>query len=64
MNKNFPKVLIIGETFNRFSGGGITLSNLFNSFPKKNIAVAANYLVINKSSNEICENLFRLGKEN
>lgn len=64
MNNEFPKVLILGETFHRYSGGGITLSNLFKDFPKENIAVAVNSLIINKSSNEICHNYFCLGKEN
>lgn len=61
---SYPKVLIIGETFHRFSGGGITLSNLFKDFPKENLAVAANYLIITKSSEEICQNYFCLGKDN
>ena len=34
----FPKVLILGQTFNSRTGGGITLTNLFREWPKENIA--------------------------
>lgn len=43
MKKNFPKVLIIGaESFNQTSGTGVTLTNLFQEWPKDKISVAAN----------------------
>ena len=51
----YPKVLIIGQTFNDYTGGGITLSNLFHAWPKDRIAVLANnniYIL----SNTVCEN--------
>jgi len=35
----YPKVLIIGETFRRNGGGGITLLNLFRDWPVDRIAV-------------------------
>lgn len=35
----YPKVLIIGETFRRNGGGGITMSNLFRDWPVDNLAV-------------------------
>lgn len=37
----FPKVLLLGESFNDYSGMGITLTNLFHNWPKENIAVAS-----------------------
>lgn len=36
----YPKLLIIGQSFNWNSGGGITLTNLFKDWPRENIAVA------------------------
>jgi glycosyltransferase involved in cell wall biosynthesis len=41
MIKHFPKVLILGHSFNENSGIGITLTNLFKDWPQENIAVAA-----------------------
>ena len=38
MNKSYPKILIIGETFHSNSGGGITLTNLFGDWPKEKLA--------------------------
>src|SRR5690554_1224487 len=64
MAQKYPKVLIFGETFNRYSGGGVTLSNLFEGFPKENLAVISNYLTIGNSSNEICDSYYMLGREN
>lgn len=52
---SYPKILIIGQTFNEYTGGGITLSNLFYGWPKDRIAVLANneiYIV----PNEVCDN--------
>ena len=37
----YPKVLLLGEPFNDYSGMGITLTNLFHDWPKENIAVAS-----------------------
>ncbi len=37
----YPRTLIIGESFDRFTGGGITLRNLFSGWPLDRIAVAA-----------------------
>lgn len=36
---NFPKVLIIGQIFDNYTGGGITLKNLFRKWPSENIAI-------------------------
>ena len=35
-----PKVLIIGQPFNNDTGGGITLTNLFNGWDRDKLAVA------------------------
>lgn len=43
MNHDYPKILIIGETFHRKSGGGITLSNLFKNWPKNRLSNAMDY---------------------
>jgi glycosyltransferase involved in cell wall biosynthesis len=53
--QSYPKVLIIGQTFNDNTGGGITLSNLFYGWPKDRLAVLASskiYIV----PNEACDN--------
>lgn len=48
----YPKVLLLGEPFNDYSGMGITLLNLFHDWPKENIAVASYNLDIS-----LCERL-------
>lgn len=55
----YPKVLIIGQSFNTHSGGGITLTNLFKDWSKNNIAVAAEQ--INEVDISICSNYYQLG---
>lgn len=47
MVKYFPKVLIVGHSFNENSGIGITLTNLFKDWPQENIAIAAFDIDIN-----------------
>ena len=44
MNKNYPKILIIGQAFHSNSGGGITLSNLFKDWPKERIANLVDFM--------------------
>ena len=44
MNKNYPKILIIGQAFHSNSGGGITLSNLFKDWPKERIANLVDFI--------------------
>ena len=59
----YPKVLIIGQSFNSYSGGGITLSNLFRGWDKDRLALAAEQLV--DLDLTICKNYYQLGfKEN
>ncbi len=59
MNNKYPKVLIIGQGFNKKFGGGITLSNLFKDWPKDKIAslVLEEYYDL---KNEICDNILVL----
>jgi glycosyltransferase involved in cell wall biosynthesis len=37
----YPRVLIVGDSFDLVSGGGITLTNLFRGWPSARLAVAA-----------------------
>lgn len=37
----YPKILLLGHSFNNYSGMGITLTNLFAEWPKERIAVWA-----------------------
>lgn len=58
---DFPKVLIIGQPFHNKSGGGITISNLFEQFPKSNIALATNSKNAARNNYSYCNNVYRLG---
>ncbi|MEO6705869.1 MAG: hypothetical protein ABIN04_08490 [Ginsengibacter sp.] len=60
----FPKVLIIGQPFNKKSGGGITISNLFKGWPKDKIAVASNQNLKNDIDFSVCEIYYQLGYNN
>ena len=63
MNTEYPKVLIIGQSFEKKTGGGVTLSNLFQGWPEDRIAVAATN--IDCSQYSICKKYYQLGyKEN
>jgi len=59
MSSLFPKILIIGQYFHKKSGGGITLSNLFNGWDKNNIAVIA--VEINDPDFSVCEKIYCIG---
>jgi len=59
---NLPKVLIIGQPFNNDTGGGITLSNLFNGWDIDKIAVACSgYLLLDNIDTEVCNTYYQLG---
>lgn len=60
---NYPKVLIFGQTFNDFSGGGITLTNLFKEWPKEKVAVLSYPFMIHNSSTDVCQNYYQIGHE-
>jgi glycosyltransferase involved in cell wall biosynthesis len=59
---NLPKVLIIGQPFNNNTGGGITLSNLFNGWEKEKVAVVCPaYLLLDNIDTEVCDTYYQLG---
>ena len=58
-----PKVLIIGQSFDKRSGGGITLSNLFAGWDQDKLAVACTPHLIKNSDSEICKNYYQLGEK-
>lgn len=55
------KVLVIGQPFNKVSGGGITISNLFSFLPNDLIFLATNTHRALKNDPEICKNVYLLG---
>lgn len=57
------RILIYGQAFNNFSGGGITLSNLFKGWPKQNIAVLSTPFGLQNVSYDICDNYYKIGRE-
>jgi glycosyltransferase involved in cell wall biosynthesis len=61
-----PKVLIIGQPFNNNTGGGITLSSLFNGWDRNKIAVACpGHLLLDNIDTRLCNTYYQLGyKEN
>jgi len=60
---NYPKVLIVGQPFNRTTGGGITLSNLFKGWKKENLAVVCSAYLLDKNVTfDIADNYYQLGK--
>ena len=57
-----PKVLILNEKFNSHSGGGITLSNLFNGWDQDKIAVVCNsFRLEGEVDTNICKTYYQLG---
>lgn len=61
MKKAFPKILIIGQTFDLKTGGGITLSSLFKNWPpEKLILTTASKDAFNLKR---CNSYYRLGNE-
>ena len=60
--KRQPKVLIVGQPFNSDTGGGITLSNLFEGWDKDSLAVICSAYLINHNTNTgICSNYYQMG---
>ena len=60
----FPKILIIGQSFNKKSGGGVTLSNLFKGWPKDKLAVASNNNLHSDLDTSVCDTYYQLGYNN
>ena len=58
-----PKILIFGQPFHRHSGGGITLSNLFEGWDKDKIAVACTGHMLTNVETDICEKYYQLGNK-
>ena len=58
---HYPRILHIGQPFNKHSGGGITISNLFKGWPKESLAVATNFNLSGKPDTSVCENYYQLG---
>jgi glycosyltransferase involved in cell wall biosynthesis len=63
MNSSYPKVLIFGQPFNNYCGGGITLTNLFKGWPKEKIAVAYMGHGLSNVTTEVCDTYYQLGRE-
>ena len=63
MNLKSAKILIIGQRFNNFSGGGITLTNLFKGWPKDKIAVADTGHMLFNVTTDVCNTYYQLGNE-
>lgn len=60
----FPKVLIIGQPFEKRTGGGITQSNLFNGWPKEKLAVVCLSMAFQgKAELDICDKYYQLGQK-
>ncbi len=60
---DYKKVLIFGQPFNDFSGGGITLTNLFRGWPSDKIAVAFLGHGLFNVTTDICRTYYQLGRE-
>lgn len=59
--KVYPKVLFIGQSLNKKSGGGITLCNLFTGWPKANLAVVSSDNLRSGLDTSICEQYYQMG---
>ena len=59
--KVYPKILIIGQSFNKKSGGGVTISNLFKGWPKDRLAVASNTNLYSDLDISVCDTYYQLG---
>lgn len=57
----YPKILIIGQSFNKMTGGGVTMSNLFKGWPKDRVAVASNTNLYSSLDTSVCDTYYQLG---
>lgn len=58
----FPKILILNQPFDYLTGGGITLTNLFDGWNPYNLAVVCSAQLISASTDfNICKNYYQLG---
>jgi glycosyltransferase involved in cell wall biosynthesis len=58
---SYPRILIVGQQFNKKSGAGITLTNLFYDWDKNNIAVAASEIYNPDFS--VCDKYYLIGDQ-
>jgi hypothetical protein len=64
VSKQYPKILIVNETFKSNTGGGITLSNLFKGWSKECLANALDAKDISEiHSDDICNNFYSIGSD-
>ncbi len=56
-----PKILVYGETFNTYTGGGVTLTNLFTGWGKENLAVICEGPFSKHLDPAVCDNYYQLG---
>ncbi len=59
----YPRILIFGQPFNNFSGGGITLTNLFKGWPRDKIAVTFLGHGLFNVTTDVCDIYYQLGEE-
>ncbi len=64
MKTLYPKILIIGQSFNKKNGGGVTISNLFKGWPKDRLAVASNDNLLKGLDDSVCTTYYQLGYNN
>lgn len=57
-----PKILIIGQPFDK-KGGGITLSNLFAEWDKDKLAVACSTQLLKNLNKNACKQYYQLGEK-
>jgi glycosyltransferase involved in cell wall biosynthesis len=61
-DSGFPRVLLVSSSvFNSYSGGGVTLTNLFRGWPRDRIAAVHSEVLAPET--EVCERYFELGSE-
>ena len=61
-DQEFPRVLIVSSSvFNSYSGGGITLTNLFRGWPRDRMAALHSEVLPPETS--VCERYFELGRD-
>jgi glycosyltransferase involved in cell wall biosynthesis len=60
---SFPRVLIFHQTFNDFSGGGITLTNLFKGWPIDRIAVVSKVEMMEGITFDKCDTYYEIGAQ-
>ncbi|WP_439489759.1 hypothetical protein [Algoriphagus sp.] len=58
-----PKVLIFGQSFNSNTGGGVTLSNLFSKWDKKDLAVVCTSHANGNITKDCCDNYYFIGSD-